>query len=824
MFSNKSSVSNLPVIQKGNVNKSQSSIFKKPKPKPNTAQKSLGDMLGINPNILISPKGLHKNFSDYFSFKENKPKFDPTYEPKSIDIDSLEFKETNNTAENIFDSKKTLTDVSTIVKRNNIDPSISEINKSKYKNENVEISLLSDTNETKLGVKGSNQLNQSKVIRNLKKITINLKDEENPNKKDDFKIKLKRIETIKEENEEISKLNITLYKRRNSNPCILDIQSVSDNSETNDFIKIRLINKQNSLKFFDRKFNLSKIVDERLLDSSKTETNNTIKSGLQKNNKSSSSEGVLNIFPEEEEKDEEDEVEIGPDISPIQKRISQPQIRPYDSEQEINFKSEDSRSILENNNFTNIDDLIIVNQGNLHQERQNQLNQLNQLNQVNKGDKVNAETISENSNEDNNLTEEEEAVERLGPKNFIRSTKRVLNPNHLDELDKRLSHVAHSDNILEFRNSLVASGIQKRFKKNNSLDDFKITQSERDFSSSSDSIVTANVENSEVVRKDFVKKDTGKSSKYRKGKCSDFEKRMYKLRQRLKFNSERLFLETEDKLVELKENFKSEKAIHLQINDKYKFKTKIQKRNRLLDYCKINLKYLVKDYLRTEQDRNYFNSDFFVIKRRVVLQETYNEFLKNNYFNIRKDENLSSRIDIINKHEITIFDNFSIENESKNGFTRENQHRRNTLGNFLLTSRPTIYNNRKYLNSYLHKDINILDDEEFVYYSDSESSKSNRKLVTQKQLISLHSEYDSNSSTNYKKTLNFRGSTDGNIIKSLNKQVTKKNLYKVVMSTDFSLLTNPQYFEDRLDRKAKRKKNIRSQNTNVAKEAEVVVI
>jgi hypothetical protein len=811
----KSSLTNLPLISKKPTENNLSKLHTKsqsnlPVKLLNPHGKSVENILGINPNILVSPRS-NRGFSDYFNFKD-KTLAEQEHPTRSVDIDSLEYKETNNTAENIFDSKKTLVDISSITRR--IEPAVHEINRSKYSDAIVEtggteISILSDAaNETKVGIKSTNQsgLNQSKVIRNLKKITINLRDDKEPDSKDEFKIKLKRIETIKEENEEISKLNITLYKRQNS--AFLDIKSISDateNGEHSDFIKIRLINKQNSLRVFNTKFNLSKIIDERFINNSieseddtvRSDSNNTIKSDFAKDEEGASgSSSGENLFPEENKFEEPVN-----GLSPIAKR----------------------GSMVETKSFKEVDDDVKEElQADHAVNRSNVTENNTEENDINFKPKTGDEEGSEN--EGNDIVQE--IREQRGPKSFIRSTKRILKGDALiyDD-DKRYSHIAQSDNIMNFRNSLVASGVTRRMVKSGTLDDNKITNSEKDFSSSSDSIVTASIINASTeIKQDSMFK--------REEKVSDFEKRKRKLKERLKFNFDKLFLNAEESLVEIKEAFKFDREIHSQINEKFKFKNKIQKRNRLIDYCKINLKYLVKDYMRTEEDKIYFNSDLFVIKRRVVLQETYNIFLKNKYLSVYKDTDmLLSREDMTRGSEITIFENFHIDNQPN--FIRERRERRLTLPRQIYTSKGTFNFNKKYMNSYLRKDIEFGEDEDYIaYYSDSESSKSEKagKFITQRQLVSVHSDDWSNSSTNYHKTLNFKMGQNGtivaqggnNILRTLNKQVTRtKGL--ISQKRDFSLLSNRSYLsrdgkdgDSKMSKKSERKLvEVRSLNTTM---------
>jgi pentapeptide MXKDX repeat protein len=416
-----------------------------------------------------------------------------------------------------------------------------------------------------------------------------------------------------------------------------------------------------------------------------------------------------------------------------------------------------------------------------------------------------------------------------------------------------LSQVPHSENIDKFRNSLVASGMIKKLKKNNSLDDYKLTQSERDFSSSSDSIVMTNIilsnteikkdimkkdfmkkdVNRDVIKKDLIKRDVIKKDLIKKEeKITDFEKRKLKLQERLKFNFDKLFLTIDNDLAEIKENFKYEKEIHGLINGQYKKKGKIYKRNVLLDYCKINLKYFVKDYLMTEEEKIHFNSDLFVIKRRVALQEIYSEYLKRKYLNIGKEtEIFFNHSDMVKHIEKTLFENFNIDNDiTPTNFNRGPRHRRNTLARHVNITKGIFNYNKKYMNFYLHKDIEYNSEDEYIdYYSDTHRIKKmgKNKFTTQQELLSVQSGDYSNSSTNYNKIVNLKADS-GTMLRCLNRQTSKKGMYS--QCRDFSLHSNKDYMNRSDLKKCKRSERrlveIRSQNTSlvVNREENTIVI
>jgi hypothetical protein len=331
--------------------------------------------------------------------------------------------------------------------------------------------------------------------------------------------------------------------------------------------------------------------------------------------------------------------------------------------------------------------------------------------------------------------------------------------------------------------------------------------SSRDFSSSSSDseVLTSNVTTqNEIKVEKFLKKDE---------KISDFEKRRRKLRERLKFNCERVLLEAEKCLISHKEAFRFDKEIAFQINQKYKGISKIQKKMKLIDYYKLNLKNWIKDYLRTEIDITQFSNDIYVIKRQVILQNTINEMLKHKYLHVYINTSTlkDKEIEIESSSEITLFKNFSVENcrpvSSINSFI----HRRNTLHKYLLDN--AIKQNKKYMNAYLSRDLYAIEpDDALKLYSDNENFKRTEyeriMRKTQKNLANFCSD-DSDSlrckspTTKFKKSLN----KSGGVIKRLNRQVTKNNFKNFTLNRGLSILADPQYFETKLTKtKSKRKK------------------
>jgi hypothetical protein len=884
MNSIKSSVTNLPLISKKGTThsitrrdlKSNTNSSSKPVKLNTTQSKGAGDnLLGINPNILMSPRSAN-TYSGYFNYNKGYPQRQTNEQQliTTMDNDSMEIIKDTSTRENIFDSKKTLTDLSMITKR--VEPFINDINKSKFynsinqsqnrdedrksvldTNNKTEIEIFNNegyeglTNGTKLDIISSNQaggLNQSIVVNNLKKITINLKDEESDNK-DDFKIKLKRIETIKEENEEISKLNITLYKRQNSH--YLDIKSVSDNTvhnegERNDFIKIRLINKQNSMRFVNTRFDLTKILDEHLgnVDSSESsyntisqaetgnkaisnsEANRTINSRF-KNPHLSSEETQNNILLEEKC--------LPGNLSPILKRTTEKFVKPFELPSENTGKNSKMNTESYIKPFEDISKTEKTGPMRFTEvsikpfEESDKTDRTEQQNDDNEGINFKEDTktvVFKSEEEEGKASEIEPAV---GVKNFIRSTKRIMGVIAEDG-DKRKSNISHSGNIIQFRNSLVKGLSKRNVRKGISLgDNLKQSISSRDFSSSSDEGFNKLIQaKSQPIEFEIYKKEKtiieelSKQEKTLKPmsdssneeELSDFERRMKKLRKRLSFNFDKMLLEADDGAEKHKESFKFEKEILALINSHYKQKTKEKKKFRLLDYYKINLKYIVKDFLSNEKETT-FSTSIYEVKRNVVLQDNLNQFLKKKYLNITIDTKYitEKENEIVSNPEPTIFKNFNIDDELPLYPVVRCSQRKRTLNRTSIQYNAIFLQNKKHFNNYLFKDIDaeLLDEEGFLEDYNSDDTILVRK--TQKDLIMLGESHrdDSNNSSINAKLKHIMNSNRNPEFGDFIKQRCTKFLTKAIRvpkPNTLSILANPNYFKKNANVHHKKSKKI----------------
>jgi hypothetical protein len=693
--SNKSN-SNLP-----NINaKLKPNSLKKGPVKLVSNNKSLDTfLLGISSNIL-SPKSL-----DYYNTIK-------TQENETIDFDT--FSQDNNTLENLETRN---TNDSTLTLSKKIEPVINEVNKSKADStELMDESAAIAINSPRVG-----NSNTNKVITNLKKITINLKDEKPDNIQEDFRIKLKRIETIKEENEcEISKLNITLYPRYNSNPpCMLNLKTgekINESAEDNsDFLKIRL-NKQSSVNIRKTsKFNISKLMklsDNKMPRRNTEKLDDYFKDDVSENSKQAKTTG-------------------------FQK-----------------FKSRES----------------ILNNGGV---------------------------------EDSS-------------KSFIRRAKKVMFANQPNPKDQRKYSFMSTDRLVHFqRKSLNTSTTSKKIKKGNSMRNISI--SSRDWSSETDDMLT-------VISKGTTAENQGKESKV-EGKFNDFERRRRKLRERLKFGYDTLLLEADGKLLDFKDDFNAEKEILFQINNKFREKLKVQRKNKYLFYCKMTIKNFINEYIEKENEHLFFtDKDLFNMNKQIILQDYYNEFLKNKYLNVIHDSEILKEKEIKSFPEITIFKNFArdsdkevlIESFSSNDFkTFKGASNMTTIVN----KKCEFNRNNFYSNIFLHKD-NVYEDNEDdneTRYNDNEVDINIFKspFITRSKFRCPERSDGSNSSTKYKKTIKISSpilNPRKLMTKGFARQATRRSLLQNLKEREFSFLSDPNYFkqESAFDYKKRRVKRTRT--------------
>jgi hypothetical protein len=361
-------------------------------------------------------------------------------------------------------------------------------------------------------------------------------------------------------------------------------------------------------------------------------------------------------------------------------------------------------------------------------------------------------------------------------KSFIRQTKKVMFTDVFH--DSRKSAIAHSNKLL-FRppknsNSFRRNTVTKGYSVGN------ITLSS-DFSSSD---TDSRWDNSRTTQRNTSVK--GKQPK------TDWERRMLKLRERLKFGYDKVLLEADGRVVELKQDFKPEKEIYSQMAESYREKFKVKRGKNLIESYKNSLKNFVKDYLLNEGSELFNFSNDVLFARQVILQDYYNEFLKRKYLDVSKTTDLLRYMELESFPDITIFKNFARDQEElpicPNFFARVH------------TLSAGLFNYNKKNNMFANK---FLLADNVVYHDDvehNEDSNNVSQIIRPKRIFGGSSISSSNSSTRYKKTVNIISTTDEfkkiSRTKFKGRQGRRRSI--LLKEPEFSILTsNPSYLKQR---------------------------
>jgi hypothetical protein len=345
-------------------------------------------------------------------------------------------------------------------------------------------------------------------------------------------------------------------------------------------------------------------------------------------------------------------------------------------------------------------------------------------------------------------------------KSFLRKTKKVM--FNTDKFDTRRTAYAHSNKNL-YKQTIGTSRNFSRQTISKGLSVGNITLSS-DFSSSDTENRFDTCRSTTRVRNQIAKP------------IDEWERRLLKLKTRLKFSYDKLLLEADDRVKVLKNELKPEKEIHALMAEKFKEKLKVKRGKNLIESYKNSLKNFVRDYLLNGGEELFtFNNDI-LFERQVLLQDYYNEFIRRKYIDVIYSTELLS-YELACSSEVTLFKNFSREQPA------EPLVRLNKM--YTIISKPKIFKNDIFANKFLLAD-NVIYNDETCKNEDSDTSEI--IIIRPKQQFDRS---DTNSSTKYKKTVNIVNEHKVSRRRS-NRQRSRKSLLK-----EFSILSNPTYLKDR---------------------------